>query len=177
MNPKSLIAAVRDLVCVPFSLVLTAILLSTAHPVPWSGTLPLVIATSHATAANMLHACALCHGATLGGGAGPACTSCHTAGSPLSFSNCTSCHGNPPNGTASPNVAGQHAVHVGLGSYIICNTCHNGAGTNTLNHDYGSGVVNVAFLSAYNAASGSASGEEGSGSAAGGRPGRSSSAR
>lgn len=130
---------------------------STAHPVPWRGTLPLVVATSHATAANMLNACALCHGATLGGGVGPACTSCHTAGSPLSLSNCTSCHGNPPDGTTYPNIAGQHAVHVAQGSYIICNTCHNGAGTGTLNHDYGGGVVNVAFLSAYNASSGAAS--------------------
>ena len=31
----------------------------------------------HADAGNLGNACVLCHGATLGGGTGPACTSCH----------------------------------------------------------------------------------------------------
>ena len=111
------------------------------------------------TAGNMANACVLCHGANLDGvgGVGPACTMCHTAGSPLTLTNCTSCHGNPPNGSVYPNAAGKHSQHIALGSYIVCSACHNGGGTGTTNHDNGNTTAFVAFLSSYNAKTGAAS--------------------
>jgi predicted CxxxxCH...CXXCH cytochrome family protein len=125
---------------------------NTAHPVPWKW----ANATSHQTAGNMANACVLCHGAALGGGTGPACSTCHTAGSPLTMANCTSCHGKPPTGAVYPNIAGTHTKHNALaGVTNTCNSCHNNAGTSTANHGYG-GIVNVAFLAAYNAKSGTA---------------------
>jgi predicted CxxxxCH...CXXCH cytochrome family protein len=133
---------------------------NTAHPVPWKW----ADVTSHQTAGNMAVACALCHGVALAGGAGPACGTCHTAGSPLTQTNCTSCHGSPPTGTAAPDIAGAHTKHNNLPNVTaICNTCHNNAGTSTANHDYGGGVVDVAFLgSTYDAKTGSASYSAGS---------------
>lgn len=91
-----------------------------AHPTPWRGFV--ANDTGHMTAGNKANACVLCHGANLDGvgGVGPACTMCHTAGSPLTLTNCTSCHGNPPNGSAYPNAAGKHSQHIALGSYIVC---------------------------------------------------------
>ncbi len=133
-----------------------------AHPSQWRG-LTSTAPGGHMTAGNMANACALCHGVNLAGGVGPACSTCHTAGSPLTLTNCTSCHGIPPNGTAYPDSAGAHSVHYGLISAItpsttdICNTCHNGGGTRTANHDYGRTSVFVSFLSAYSAKSGAAS--------------------
>ena len=54
-----------------------------------------------------------------------------------------------------PNKSGAHATHNALFSGgTLCDTCHNGAGTNTQNHF--NGVVNVLFLSTYNAKSGPA---------------------
>jgi predicted CxxxxCH...CXXCH cytochrome family protein len=100
---------------------------------------------------------ASCHGTTLGGvtGSGPACTSCHVKGSPLTLTGCTSCHANPPSGTVYPDVKGAHSPHNALANVTsVCNACHSGAGTGTLNHD--NGVVDVAFLTGYNAKSGTA---------------------
>jgi len=100
-------------------------------------------------------ATAACHGTNLQGGVGPACTSCHEKGSPITLTGCTSCHTNPPSGTVYPDVKGAHTVHNALNNVTsVCNTCHHGAGTNTVNHY--NGVVNVLFLSTYNAKSGSA---------------------
>ncbi|AMV72020.1 hypothetical protein JCM30471_05190 [Desulfuromonas carbonis] len=65
------------------------------------------------------------------------------------YSNCTACHGQPPNGSAYPNGAGAHAVHKALANVgTVCNTCHTGAAHN--------GWIDLGFLSAYNAKSGSA---------------------
>jgi predicted CxxxxCH...CXXCH cytochrome family protein len=87
----------------------------------------------------------------------------------LTALNCTSCHANPPNGAppagaAYANIAGAHAVHLALdsaGSPVSCNTCHNGLGTNTLNHyDRAKSRVppgDVAFLATYNAETGASS--------------------
>jgi len=119
----------------------------TAHPVPWSSDND--PATSHQTAGNMAIACALCHGVNLNGGAGPACTTCHEQGSPLTALNCSSCHGKPPS-------EGAHQKHNALTNVTgICDSCHNGAGSGTPNHFY-NGVVDVAFLQTYNAKSGTA---------------------
>lgn len=128
-----------------------------AHPTPWRGFV--ANDTGHMTAGNMANACVLCHGANLDGvgGVGPACTSCHKLGSPLTMTNCTSCHGNPPNGSVYPNAVGKHSQHIALGSYIACAACHTGAGTGTTNHDNGNTTAFVAFLSSYNAKSGAAS--------------------
>ncbi len=99
----------------------------------------------------MANACALCHGAGLAGGAGPACSTCHTNGSPLTLTNCTSCHGRPPAGTTAPNREGAHSEHNALPKVVnTCASCHTNAGTATLNHDYAGGIVNVSFLTAYN---------------------------
>jgi predicted CxxxxCH...CXXCH cytochrome family protein len=122
-----------------------------AHPTPWRG----LIAndTGHMNAGNMSNACALCHGVNLAGGVGPACTTCHTAGSPLTLPNCTSCHGKPPTGSAVPNRAGAHAKHNNLANVTnVCNTCHSGAGTGTANHF--NSVADVALLLTYQAESG-----------------------
>jgi len=65
------------------------------------------------------------------------------------YSNCTACHGQPPNGSAYPNGAGAHAEHKALNSVgTNCNTCHTGAAHN--------GWIDLGFLAAYNAKSGSA---------------------
>ena len=95
-----------------------------------------------ATQTTFTSNCSNCHAVTGTSpvSAAPLCTVCHTAGSPLTLTSCTSCHANPPNGaagTAYPNIAGTHTVHIalnGAGTPISCNTCHNGLGTNTLNH-------------------------------------------
>ena len=55
-------------------------------------------------------------------------------GSPLTSRNCTSCHGDPPSGATYPNVAGKHAVHGALPGMGVCNPCHNGLDTGTLEH-------------------------------------------
>ena len=72
--------------------------------------------------------------------------------------------------TAYPNAAGAHAAHIALnsaGTPVTCNTCHNGLGTNTLNHynrangRAGAGgrvpPGDAAFLATYNAESGASS--------------------
>jgi predicted CxxxxCH...CXXCH cytochrome family protein len=128
-----------------------------AHPTRWRG-LTATAPGGHMTAGNPANACALCHGVNLApGGVGPACSSCHTAGSPLTLTNCTSCHGSPPSGAAYPNQAGAHTVHNALPNVTsICNACHNGGGTKTANHDYERTSPFVSFLSAYDAKSGAA---------------------
>jgi predicted CxxxxCH...CXXCH cytochrome family protein len=137
---------------------------NTAHPTPlWTGT----AATSHATANRMAADCALCHGANLNGpaegGVGTACIDCHTAGSPLTETNCTSCHNWPPDGQAPagdqyPNRDGAHAVHNGLaGVNGNCSVCHQGAGTGSALHFNGGHPAAVSLTSVYNAQSGAAS--------------------
>ena len=137
------------------------------HPVPFTG-------ASHTSVTSGTFAadCGTCHFETgAGTKVGPTCTVCHQAGSPLAAAGCTSCHAGPPNNastTAYPNVAGTHAVHIGLngaGSPVSCNTCHDGLGTGTLNHYNranarpGSDALRVApgdaaFLATYNAETG-----------------------
>ncbi|RJQ54010.1 MAG: CxxxxCH/CxxCH domain-containing protein [Nitrospiraceae bacterium] len=83
-------------------------------------------------------ACTLCHGTNLdgvGGAAGAtACTFCHRSGLPTTLLNCTSCHGNPPDGTVYPNIAFAHPGHIDLNVSDICGECHNGLGSVTLDH-------------------------------------------
>ena len=134
-----------------------------------------------ATPATFAGNCSNCHAdaATSADASPPGCQVCHTAGSPLAVANCTSCHVSPPDGAlpgaAYPNIAGAHAVHIGLntpgnpaGTPISCDTCHNGLGTNTLNHynraNARTGLDalrvppgDVAFLATYNAESGASS--------------------
>ena len=124
------------------------------HPAGW-------LITGHPAAAQAdASVCEECHGADFSGGvSGVACASCHVNGSPLTQTGCTSCHGKPPTGTAAPNRAGAHNTVTGHFAAQVtlpdgCNTCHNGAGTGTVLHD--NGVVDVQFLSAYSAKSGTA---------------------
>jgi hypothetical protein len=57
------------------------------------------------------------------------CDDCHRVGSPYVFTNCTSCHGDPPS-------TGKHKKHDDAG-FTDCDTCHTGGGTGTgLNHGY-----------------------------------------
>ncbi len=112
-------------------------------------------------------ACTECHGSDLAGGlSGVSCMPCHLNGSPFVLTNCTSCHGNPPSGTVAPNRAGAHNTSTGHFTAQVkfpdgCNTCHNGAGSGTLNHD--NGIVDVMLLSTYNAKSGTATYDAASG--------------
>ncbi|MDA8141096.1 MAG: CxxxxCH/CxxCH domain-containing protein [Desulfobacteraceae bacterium] len=135
----------------------------TAHPTPlWTGP----AAGSHKSAGQMATACALCHGTSLngsaGGGVGPACTQCHSAGSPLVLTNCASCHNSPPDGQTpagnqAPNRNGGHGVHDALaGVTDNCDVCHLNAGTNTPVHYNGGNPAAVTIASAYNAQSGGA---------------------
>lgn len=93
-----------------------------------------------ATQATFDAACSGCHAITGTSPvtAAPVCQVCHTAGSPLTLSGCTSCHANPPAGAAYPNISGAHVTHLALNNGartpVACDTCHNGLGTNTLNH-------------------------------------------
>jgi len=81
--------------------------------------------------------CTGCHNASATGpypaataGAAPNCRGCHTAADPtVTVTGCTSCHGNPPNGTVHPNIVGSHVKHSTLaGSPAACTICHSGAG-------------------------------------------------
>jgi predicted CxxxxCH...CXXCH cytochrome family protein len=131
------------------------------HPVSWiTGTY-----THTNTDQGNAPVCALCHtnGANspiappspaAPAGTAPGCfnaTLCHATPTAA----CGTCHAIPPNGTVSPNVAGQHAIHTGLGSSITCDTCHTGGGFGTANH--GNGTVVVSIAPAYNAKAGPAS--------------------
>src|SRR5512143_3601567 len=128
-------------------------------PAPWRGG----VRTHTNTNTGNASVCALCHtnGANSSvqpsppapAGTAPDCfnnTLCHA-----NLSDCVTCHGTPPSGTAFPNIAGRHAVHTGLGSYIACGTCHAGAGSGTALHI--NGVADVIIGTAYNAKSGTAS--------------------
>ncbi len=134
------------------------------HPVPFlNGTHTTV------TQAGFAGNCAACHAlaGTSPVAAAPRCDSCHTnlaGASPLTNKDCTSCHAEPPSGTSYPNAAGRHGVHLGLnsaGSPVSCSTCHNGIGSGTQGHyDRAKSKTppgDVAFLSTYNARSGTSS--------------------
>lgn len=130
---------------------------NSVHPLDWGAS----IVPKHGSyeIANGSQACAstYCHGTNLGGvtDSGPACTSCHLNGSPLTLTGCTSCHNSPPSGTTYPNINGAHAAHNSLPNVTnVCSTCHNGGGSGTTNHDTGN--VYTQFLSSYNAKSGTA---------------------
>lgn len=119
-----------------------------AHPKPW---------LTHASAGNKANACALCHGATFAGGAGPACSTCHkqlAAGTIPIPGQCISCHGNPPQGTTTPNRAGSHAAHLALPALTgNCTVCHTGGGIGTASHNT---TLTVAFTPAVTANAGPA---------------------
>ena len=100
--------------------------------------------------------CMECHGSDLAGGMSDvSCSQCHLNGSPLTLTGCTSCHGNPPTGNAAPNRRGAHSTHNALPVVAnVCNSCHNGAGSNTPKHY--NGVIDTMILSTYNSTSGTA---------------------
>ena len=65
------------------------------------------------------------------------------------YSNCTLCHGQPPSGSSSPNIAGAHAPHSALPLVgTDCSICHTGAAHNS--------QVNFGFASGFDAKSGPA---------------------
>lgn len=129
------------------------------HPASWGTGSQVILNHAPYAQTNGTGQCsnASCHGTTLQGGVGPACASCHQSGSP--FTGCTSCHNTPPAGSVAPNRTGAHNTSTGHFAAQVtlpdgCNTCHNNAGTGTLLHD--NGVIDVQFLSAYSAKSGTA---------------------
>jgi predicted CxxxxCH...CXXCH cytochrome family protein len=106
--------------------------------------------------------CTGCHNASAAGiypaaaGAAPNCRGCHATADPtVTTTGCSSCHANPPNGAARPNIAGSHAKH----GAITCASCHNGAGSGSgASHGPGSrgtnpAVDNVIFTAAQAGAS------------------------
>jgi len=128
---------------------------NSVHPISWGTGTQIDLNHAPYVMSNGATACAniYCHGANLNGVTGPACSSCHLGGSPVTATGCTSCHGKPPSGMLAPNRSGAHAAHNALPNVInVCDTCHSNAGTGTLNHD--NGVVDLAFLNAYNAKGG-----------------------
>ncbi len=93
----------------------------------------------------------------------PACTSCHTGGSPLAITSCASCHAKPPDsatpvGAVAPNIEGAHTEHNSLtGVTDGCNICHDGGGTGTgLPHYYNNTVDMAASDTTYDANVGAA---------------------
>ncbi len=136
------------------------------HPVPF-----LTTAHTTVTSAGFAADCQACHAVTGTSPvtAAPLCTTCHQASSPLTTSNCASCHTKPPTGTAFPNAAVLHPKHEALsGVTANCSVCHNGVGTGSQSHyDHANArpgknalrvaPAPVAFLATYNAKSGTAS--------------------
>ena len=134
---------------------------SASHAVPFTG-----VNHTSVTASNFAANCGACHSETTPSTkVGPVCRTCHVAASPFAAADCTSCHGDPPSGATYPNVAGKHAVHDALLGVGVCNPCHNGLDTGTLEHYNRANARpgkdalrvppgDVAFLAAYNAESG-----------------------
>jgi len=131
------------------------------HPASW---IPIVLThgPSVSTGATTSVQCAnqYCHGASLTGVAesGPSCSSCHSWPWDPASIHCDSCHAIPPAGTRYPNMAGRHTVHTAITgtSGTSCSPCHNGsdgASGTVIHYD---NVVDVAFLPAYNAKTGTA---------------------
>jgi hypothetical protein len=121
----------------------------TAHPaaggtredVPWYD-----VGVTHSDVNGFSTMCALCHGATLGGGIGPACTNCHTVDPVANPSSCISCHNTPPDGAVRPNREGRH----GEGRHqAACATCHDGVGVNTVGHFDQSPPADVVIQAAF----------------------------
>lgn len=83
-------------------------------------------------------ACSECHGANLDGAGAAAgatgCTFCHLSSLPTTEKNCTSCHSAPPSGGAYPDTARAHPAHAALNTNDICEECHTGLGSVTLDH-------------------------------------------
>ena len=125
----------------------------------------------HRLSGNKHVACTQCHGATLQGpaegGVGPRCQDCHRLGPPIVFpasvvqpATCTTCHMFPPDGVPNqfPNIAGTHGIHNSFaGVHDVCDSCHSGAGYGSGANHFMDNVVNLAFLSRYNARTGAAS--------------------
>ena len=94
--------------------------------------------------------CSLCHttvpnlqpGIPAGGGD---CAACHGSNVQTVHPSCTYCHGEPPNGTSSPNTEGAHDAHAALGFGSVnpsCSACHNNA-------THYNGTTNVSFSSSF----------------------------
>ncbi len=135
------------------------------HAVPFLGAVH-----SSATQSGFDADCKNCHAVTGTSplASAPLCNACHQAGSPLTISNCASCHAKPPTGSAFPNIAGRHANHdVLAGVTGACNVCHNTSGTTTqVHYDHANGRPGknalrvppgeVQTISIYNAKTGAA---------------------
>lgn len=131
--------------------------LNLAHPLSWYDRV-----VTHSDV-NGLTMCALCHGAALDGGVGPACTSCHTVDPVANPTGCVSCHNTPPDGAVPagnirPNRDGRHSI----GDHqVACATCHEGAGAGTPGHfdqaDPADVAIQATFGGTYNPLTGNCS--------------------
>jgi predicted CxxxxCH...CXXCH cytochrome family protein len=101
--------------------------------------------------------CTLCHttvpnlqpGVPAGGGD---CASCHGSDVQTVHPSCTTCHGEPPDGSTSPNTEGAHTEHNALGFGSVspsCGACHDEAA-------HYNGATDVDILSNFDARSGPA---------------------
>jgi len=102
------------------------------HPIPFLG-------SAHTTVnqAGFTGVCANCHAVTGSSPLllAPLCTTCHLAGSPLTVTQCASCHTKPPAGSAFPDTAGKHAKHDALAGVTgACGACHTGFDSGTQGH-------------------------------------------
>jgi predicted CxxxxCH...CXXCH cytochrome family protein len=100
-------------------------------------------------AANTHNGCSSCHDAngslvSLAVGktfaAGGDCATCHGGNVQTVHFSCTTCHGEPPNGSSAPNTTGAHGAHdvLGFGSTSpSCAACHNGAAHYNSNTEVG----------------------------------------
>ena len=103
------------------------------HAVPYLGA-PHVTTTQ----ASFELDCKSCHAVATGTSplaAAPLCSACHQGGSPLSLSNCSSCHAKPPAGSVFPDMAGRHAKHENLSGITgVCSSCHESFDSGTRGH-------------------------------------------
>jgi predicted CxxxxCH...CXXCH cytochrome family protein len=108
----------------------------------------------HKYTASISSSCTLCHGVNYDGvgGTAPSCANtnsktglkCHSDGKPINqkASDCSSCHGVPPNAAAFPNAQKSHSAHNGLQD-VSCSSCHKGGGTGTSNHANGTPFMSI----------------------------------
>jgi len=135
------------------------------HAVPFLGSVH-----TGATQAAFNADCAHCHAVTGTSplSSAPLCSACHQGGSPLTVSNCASCHAKPPTGATFPDNAGSHGKHEALAGVTgLCANCHSGSDSGSRAHyDHANGrpgldgqrrpPAPVAFLATWNAKAGTA---------------------
>ena len=124
---------------------------NSAHSTQWTDP---ASSQFHRNTAAISSSCTLCHGVNYDGvgGTAPSCGNansqtglkCHSNGTPINqkATDCSSCHGTPPNAAAFPNTQKSHSAHNGLQG-VTCNACHKGGGSGTANHAKGTPFMSI----------------------------------